>query len=131
MSFFRAGKGGGATETLLWTNPNPSSDMGSSGSVNTVITLSESYDNYDMLRIKFKNLKTDATANLTMDIDPSVLDASGNVRYFMGGTLKVRHIMLPNAQHTTLTFGAAYTINSAAGASFDAAIPAYIYGIKN
>ena len=43
------GSGGGFSETLLWTNPDPTANQG----VGSELTLSDSVLNYDYIKIKF------------------------------------------------------------------------------
>ena len=52
MAFIRASQGGGdggLSETLLWGNPNPSASMSS-----RLITLSDDYTQYDLIKVVFK-----------------------------------------------------------------------------
>ena len=121
--------GGGMQETDLWTNSNPSSAMGSSQSPTTQISLSKSYDNFDMLRIYYYKSTTDRTVSYIQDIDASVLDTGGMVRYVFGVTTRVRFVMSPNAAHTTVAIGRAYGVNESLS-SYTDVIPYKICGIK-
>lgn len=45
----KKGGGGGTTERVIWTNPSPSSSMGS-----VIYQLSESVNNFDYIKVKYK-----------------------------------------------------------------------------
>lgn len=50
-------KGGGALkETVLWTNPSPNADYASA-----TVTLSQSVENFDFIKIYYKGIKTSVT----------------------------------------------------------------------
>ena len=53
MAYVRSGNsgggGGGLTKTVLWTNPNPSANMGSA-----TLTLSDNVNNYDYIGFKYQ-----------------------------------------------------------------------------
>ena len=88
-------------ETVLWENPNPSSDFASG--TNVTVTLNQSFADFDVLRVYFKDNKTDARYNRVIDFEnPSMLDTAGNVRFIFGGNVGGRYLLQPNADKTTL-----------------------------
>lgn len=62
----KKGGGGSMSETVLWTNPNPSSNQD-----NSAVTLSESIENYEKIRVYWKNNKT-TSDEVHLDVDVSI-----------------------------------------------------------
>lgn len=56
MALFRCGSGAGLQETVLWTNPNPTTSMSS-----TTVTLSESVTGFDFIKIESRVSTSDST----------------------------------------------------------------------
>ena len=86
------GGGGGATytETVLWTNPSSSSDFAAQ-----TVTLSDDINNYDYLKVSYKNLTTSAGVN-----DPySVLISVSDFKTSLSGN---------STRHNAFTFGGIY-----------------------
>lgn len=125
----RGNSGGGGGLTELWTNSNPSAAMGSDGSIDTAISLGQSYDNFDFLRIEYVKSTTDQTVTHTIDIDPSIMTTDSTNRYAFGTGVAVRFIYKPNAAHTLITFGPAYGIY-AVTTSYTLVIPTKVYGVN-
>ena len=62
MALFRtsSGGGGGMTETVIWTNPSPSSSFSEQD-----IALSNDYNNYDLIKIYYKISSADTIADIS------------------------------------------------------------------
>ena len=124
---FSAGEGAKLTE--LWTNPSPTSAMGSASAINTTVNLNQSYDNFDFLRIEYVKSTTEQTVVQTIDIDPSIMTTDGTYRYAFGTGQGIRYVYMPNAAHTTFEFGPAYGIY-ATTVSYTNVIPIKVYGVN-
>ena len=77
MAFYRCSSGGGTlTETVLWTNPSPSSSFS-----NQTVTLSESYTNYKYVGVKYATGTGSSAPEATMILsteDAAKTDSSGS-----------------------------------------------------
>ena len=88
----KGGGGGSATwvETVLWANPSPTSDFATQ-----TVTLSDDINNYDYLKVSYKNLTTSAGVN-----DPySVLISVSDFKTSLSGN---------STRHNAFTFGGIY-----------------------
>lgn len=76
MAFYRCSSGGGTlTETVLWTNPSPSSNFSSQ-----TVNLNESYANYKYVGVKWATGTGAQAAEATMILsteDAAKTDATG------------------------------------------------------
>ena len=104
-------KGGGKmSETVLWTNPSPSSNR----SGTNTITLSESYENYDFIRIKFKYVASTSASSTNPGDVKSVYISSYDLTAYNGPTVALsringsggyvasRYVYSPTNERTTL-----------------------------
>ena len=128
-----AGGGGGGklVETVLWTNPSPTSAFSAQA-----VTLSETIDNYDYIKILFRKSTSDATSyNLMTDVSTwTTIYISGDTdRGFrlLGNTIvssstNYRACTCVNTDHTKVQIG---NVSGGGGTSY--IIPTAIIGIKN
>ena len=125
------GGGGGAkqTETVLWTNPSPTSDFGQ-----TTVTLSDSISNYDYIAVKWKvstSLSTTSTTMVPVGDFKSMLNQNGDNALFIASVNQngwARTVFY--VSDTSITISTSYRLN-AQGNSGSNAIPTSIIGIKN
>ena len=125
------GGGGGATqtETVLWTNPSPTSDFGQ-----TTVTLSDSISNYNYIAVKWKvstSLSTTSTTIVLVDDFKSMLNQNGDNALFIASVNQngwARTVFY--VSDTSITISTSYRLN-AQGNSGSNAIPLAIIGIKN
>lgn len=134
----KGGGGGSATwvETILWANPSPSSDFATQ-----TVTLSDDINNYDYLKVSYKNSTTYEGVNDPYSVLISVSDfktsATGNSTrhnaFTFGGlyaptnTVWTRFLFYDT--DTTAKFGGCTQIGST-GSTNNNAIPLQIVGIK-
>ena len=120
---------GGFSETTLWTNSSPTSSFAAQD-----VTLSQSFTNFDYIKINWRATKSNTTA-ASMIVPPSVLQNSSatansnNVEFgtHTGSTVRARSIRY--SSNTKLSISTAYNVNTS-GNSTDYAIPTSIVGLK-
>ena len=118
------------TETVLWTNSDPTSSFASQ-----TVTLSDSAYNYRYLKVSWYGLtsNTDLRAMLVTPSDLATNTTEGSVRYALccqsaSSAQKARAISLQSANQ--LYFGAAVNWSGAATTMNTACIPYQIIGIS-
>lgn len=133
MSLFRCGGGGGKLdETVLWTNPNLTSDFASQ-----TVTLSDNVDNYDFIKFVF-NLSTTAATHrcsiysveeLKTFVNPTNdwSRASSPMRSNSNNASFVRGIIYQSSNSLTIGNASGYQSSST---SNSALIPYQIIGMK-
>lgn len=123
------GNSGGVNESApLWSNTN--TGVAFADGANVTAQLSESYDNYDMLRIYYYKSTADRNTVMVQDIDPFVLDANSAYRYTIGNSYGARNITYNNAQHTAITISQCFQLYYRALDNTQV-IPIKITGLKN
>ena len=132
MALFRCSSGaggGGMSETVLWTNSNPSSAFASQS-----ISLSDDISNYEYIKIEYKRNATDAnTVSMMMSVaDFLTPQGTSNVKilgihsvYANGNFCR----MLTYSSGTSLSFGVAYQCNAAYNQN-SASVPIKVIGVK-
>lgn len=128
------GGGGGAKviETVLWTNPSPSSNFSAQ-----TVTLSDSIDNYDYIKVNY-NYSASSSSQYS-DIRPVSVFKQGvypqqdytplmSLGCYAGNVATARGVMYASA--TTVRFSPANNVAST-GSADNRAIPTAIIGIKN
>lgn len=128
----KGGGGGKYTETVLWTNPSPSSNFSAQ-----TVTLSDSIDNYKYIKIKHKD---STTGSDILEVICSVADLKesifnkGSVHAQLaidmqnsGNTLRSRAVGYVSS--TSIQFSACYNCN-ATGSDNSCAIPLEILGLN-
>ena len=140
MAFIRCLSGNSQKfkETVLWTNPDPTSDFETQ-----TITLSDDMTNYDFLRIEGKAHKNDTVDTLEVYAVPTYLFTCSLSKSNLAGgcalgsssgsgSTGARHARAMNASSSTptkMTFGAQYSL--ATTTSNNAwEIPTRVVGIK-
>lgn len=128
----KKGGGGQMTETVLWTNPSPTTSF-----TLQTITLSENFTNYDYVRIYLKGSRTDNTECMIEVPSDKLKAAVTSVAYrpniYIGGydgngTYQyVRRISY--ITDSSLSINSSYRINAAA-TNDNLFIPIKITGIK-
>jgi hypothetical protein len=127
------GGGGSETETVLWENSSPTSAFAAK-----TVTLSDSLENYDKLRIYA--IRTTATSDHVVSFDVNI---AGELDYFVSGENKMAFSisMLGEKYNysrigyiTTFKngvyFTTAYRVNSTSGHNTSYCVPVKISGIK-
>lgn len=113
-------KGGGdLKETVLWTNPSPTSSF-----IAQTITLSDDMNNYQFLKVVSTISKSSDTERIYYT-KPDFYDVL--IRGVVSGASWVR--ILSKASDTTISITAANRLNNT-GTSTDNAIPTQIIGLK-
>ena len=114
-------KGGGdLKETVLWTNPSPTSSFNAQ-----TITLSDDMNNYQFLKVVSRISKTDSTERV-YEIEPSKF-YDMCIRGTISGVSWIR--IISKQSDTTVSSSTSYRVN-ASGTSTDNAIPVQISGLK-
>lgn len=128
MAFQRMGSGSsGGTETVLWTNPSPTSTY--SGDA---VTLSDNMTNYTYIKIVTRKSTNDSTEH-SMLIPIEDLQTMGvSFRYELPGLIVngfgyTRGVMYLN--QTTIQFGGCYSVGSTV-TNHSYVIPYKVIGIK-
>lgn len=123
-------KGGNMTETVLWTNTSPSSSFASQ-----TVTLSQSIDNFDYIKITQK-IHTSISGELATLIPVedfkkclSAADTHFNMAFSVNysGQVYCRRIFYDSG--TTVNFNNAYYVNNS-GSSNSVCIPLKIFGVN-
>jgi len=124
-------KGGGGqqyTETSLWTNSSPTSDFAGQD-----VTLSESFDNYKYVKVRYKLSKTnntEAALIVTSDDLKKSLGGDNQINMNFGGrTTTTRDRIVRYINSTTLTITVAYHLNGTTTSTSDL-IPLEILGLN-
>lgn len=131
MAWFKTGGGGGAlSETVLWTNPSPTSNFATQ-----TVTLSQSIENFDYIKFVHRistsasnsgetiySVSTFKTSSNSVAIQPVIAARTGGNGY---PVRRIRYV-----SDTTVSFLS--TNNAGSGASYNDAycIPLSIIGIK-
>ena len=125
------GGGGGAkqTETVLWTNPSPDSNF-----AGQTITLSESIDNFDYIKVTAKKAYNNSTFYTAFIVTPEnfkkTLSSLGSDRVEISFTIAgdyTRRVLY--VDNTSVNFSLAYKLG-ASGTSQSYAIPLEILGLN-
>ena len=130
MAWYRGNKGSGAmTETVLWTNQSPTSAFAAQN-----VTLSESIDDYNAIRIYWR-LSTSDSTTAYIDVPKESLKtlsyASGHACIALNAyvsTLIWLRIM-SYVDDTKINFSTSYRVNNT-GSNTSYAIPTKICGLK-
>lgn len=136
MALYRctSGSGGGMTETVLWTNPSPSSDFST-----TSIDLGETILNYDLLRVKVRaNKVSGADQRDYFFSTDSLYNSGGNtgITFYLGaaqsGEFHVRRIWVLSESPSIIRMssGASDLRGPDWGTSSRYAYPIEIAGVK-
>ena len=118
-----------AVETILWTNPSPTSSISSE----TTYTIS-SIANYDFIRVYFRRSTSDSTETSVLYTKPEFLALTGTDKFRASGSLNIsgvnyaRPINVQSA--TSITVGYCYKLGSSAGQSNSYLIPTKICGLN-
>lgn len=133
MGLYKAG-GGQMTETALWTNSSPTSNFGNTTQTPYNVTLSESYTNFDYIKIAFR-FSTSVTTSAEIIMPKDVLARSTSVSTFAigmnsgSGNTRVRTGYATS--NTTIGFLGCYqTTSSSQSVSSAYIIPTKISGLK-
>lgn len=131
MAYFRAaigGGGGGETETTLWTNPNPTSNM-----ISETVTLSDDLTNYKYLRIEWRRTTSDDTkaSMRVLSSEFKSFDSSAtSPKFLMGsGTTTYSARAVVYASDTSVSFSQCRQVNGTGSVS-SGCIPTKITGIN-
>ena len=130
-----AGESGGMTETVLWTNPNPTASFSAQ-----TVTLSESLRNYTYFKVVYRS---STTGDIDFYVLFPVLGSGGDFMYYVGnsqakgcisynissGTARQRRLYINNTDGTEVGFTACQNVTSTTTTN-GALIPVYIYGVK-
>lgn len=131
MAFYRSG-GGSATETVLWTNGSPTSSFASQ-----TVTLSQTIENFDYIKIVFRKSTTDADEGILILPTKTVKESLNNtantyrccIGMRIGSATYVRVIFVNSGVYDAIGIDSAARL-SASGTSNTSAIPLQIIGIK-
>jgi len=128
MAFYRSGGGGTLTETVLWTNPSPTSNF--TAGVN--IALSQSMANFQYLRVYSRVSTSNATEGyITIPTDNFIPEQNSMYGYTTmikdNGTWYER--LINKIDDTTVKFADA-TKRRATNTSSSEAVPTKITGLK-
>ena len=124
-----SGSGGGLTETDLWTNPSPTSSFGSD-----TVTLSQSYKNFDYLKISFRWSTSDSTS-FSAIIPKATLESNVERTFAIGGNLsssgKARTRVGYASSETSIYISNSYQlVTTTQSANSNYIIPTKISGLK-
>lgn len=124
--------GSGVTETVLWTNPSPSSAW--SNSSQTTITFPQSMLDFDELKVTWKASTTDATESyIKIPVSALARGADGKTRFYLSG------LVSSNAYCRNITYGSntsivisggIYQVNGSSTIANTNGIPLEVEGIK-
>lgn len=124
----KGGGGGKYTETSLWTNSAPTSSFAGQD-----VTLSESFDNYKYVKVRYKlstTNNTEAALIVTSDDLKKSLGGDNQININFGGrTTTTRDRIIRYVNTTTLTFTVAYHLNGTTTSTSDL-IPLEILGLN-
>lgn len=130
MALYRTGGGGGAlSETVLWTNPSPTTNFPAS-----TVTLSANFRNYKYLKIYFKHSKSASDPErITIFRASDIHDTNTNVMMIgtrqATGNARVRGVT--STSDTNIIFSLSYqTQSSSQSPTGDYCIPLKISGLK-
>ena len=131
MAFYRSG-GGSATETVLWTNPNPTSSFSEQA-----VQLSQSIEDFDLIKVTFKLSTTNADEGAiivpTETIKKSLNNTTNTYRCSIGvrvsNTNYVRPLFINSGVYDQLGISSA-RIPGNSGTSNTSATPLQVIGIK-
>ena len=116
------------TKTLLWTNPNPTSNM-SYGD----ITLSDNFDNYDYLMIEYKGITTGSEVFTSLYKTSQLHSAyCQNALGAFNSAYCVRAFWHSDGVHAdnVIYMNDCYKYQSSSGTINSACIPINIYGVN-
>lgn len=115
--------GGGPTETVLWTNPNPSQSWSA-----TTITLSDDYTNYNYIGLTYKKKNSDSNILQKVFISTEYATKTG-MMYAFDSRIYIRSFNLNDSNKMTIGAGMS-TSSSATSADLAAhAIPVQVIGL--
>jgi hypothetical protein len=128
--------GGSESETVLWTNPSPTSSFAAQS-----VTLSDSLLNYKYLKITYRSANTNVVNYYTLypivDDNGEIIYAGGNgnprmiISYIISsGTARQRRFSIEDSAATTIYFTTCQNIGSSSTTVNGAMIPITISGIK-
>lgn len=129
--------GGGGTETVLWTNPSPTSSLYQDSQKKPF--LSDSVDNYDAIKIEYLGATSDQINKMTAQWTVSALTAE---TYGMplatisswdsNGITYVRTVEIFPSNRSRMRFSSAYktTESGSTGSDNTKVIPLNIIGVK-
>lgn len=132
MAFYRSGGGENSTETLLWTNPNPTSSFSEQA-----VQLSQSIEDFDLIKVTFKISTTNAEEGViivpTQTIKNSLNNTNNTFRTSIGVRLSgynyVRPLFINSGVYDKLGISSA-KIPGNSGTSNTSATPLQVIGIK-
>lgn len=120
------GGGGGMTETLLWQNDSPATQFGSK-----TITLSDSMDNYDYIKILYY-VSSSANPSISLYVKPDeISDSTGENRRTISGYYGNRVLarFFYRNGDTQIFFSGAQQLNQAYSSS-SSIKPMAVYGVN-
>lgn len=130
------GSGGGGealVETLLWTNPSPTSDYTDTGN----ITLSASISDFDYIKIVYNYSKSNLTQYSVFtpvdEFKTQILSTNNTVRSLNYGVLLSSGLFLRSVDYvsdTSVHISQAMRLNGSTSRPNEMAIPYKIYGVK-
>jgi len=120
-------KGGGdMSETVLWTNPNPTSGFSA-----TTVTLSQAVTDFKFFKYVYRVSTTDSTIySIIMSVEDFVNSVSSKSRFCAMCSIGSQHVRALNyISPTSFQVELAYKVNSV-GTTNTAAIPQAFIGLK-
>ena len=139
MAWFRTGGGGGAlSETVLWTNPSPTTGI----SETTTVDLSESLDNFTYIGMYCRFSNSDTTESFAMMKTEDLATASTSLlkgqyltvctRRASSGTGQViARVLYGSSNKSKVSIGNCYALTSTTAATYSSnMIPTKIVGLK-
>lgn len=137
MAWFKTG-GGALSETVLWTNPSPTSSISNT----TTVDLSESLDNFTYIGMYCRFSTSDTTESFAMMKAEDLATGTSSAvkgqfltvcarRASSGNGQTVTRVVYGNSNKSKVSIGNCYAVTSGTGAAYSSnLIPTKIVGLK-
>lgn len=129
MAWYKCGGGGALSETVLWTNPSPTSNLSIGNK-----TLSQSVDNFKKIRVYYRlSTSNSTTSYVTYDVEEfkkfllAGTNAAAGIAYRAPNISYVRTFYYVDT--TTISFGSCYKLR-ATSTDDSLIIPTKVCGLK-